>query len=113
MRILGEDNYTCRLCATSRIGGRLSDSIDQERLVQTTDVEVKPSSQAKTNPSTITAAGSKSYPWERPFWKPMKGKRAIFLYLVAIHVLAVTGLILFPLPSLRVAVLTLILICLG
>src|SRR5438105_3394362 len=52
-------------------------------------------------------------PWERPFWKPTKGKGAIFFYLVAIHVLAVTGLILFPLPSPLVLGLTVLLICLG
>lgn len=54
-----------------------------------------------------------SHPWDRPIWKPTKGKGAIFLYLVLIHVLAVIGLILFPIPSLPVAVLALILVALG
>ncbi len=39
-------------------------------------------------------------PWERPFWKPSKGKGVIFFYLILFHVLAITGLVLFPLPSL-------------
>jgi fatty-acid desaturase len=41
-------------------------------------------------------------PWEQPFWKPAPGKWGVLLYLVLIHVLAVVGLILFPLPSLKV-----------
>jgi fatty-acid desaturase len=65
------------------------------------------------NEPPIESTIVKSYPWERPFWKPTKGKGAIFFYLIAIHVLAVTGLILFPLPSLRVAALTVILAWLG
>jgi len=65
------------------------------------------------NQATIESTIVKSYPWERPFWKPTKGKGFIFFYLILIHVLAVTGLILFPLPSLRVVGLTLILSWLG
>ncbi len=41
-------------------------------------------------------------PWERPFWRPARGKAGVLFYLVLIHVLAVIGLILFPLPSLKV-----------
>jgi stearoyl-CoA desaturase (delta-9 desaturase) len=41
-------------------------------------------------------------PWEMPFWKPAKGKEAILFYLVAVHVLAIVGLVLFPIPSLPV-----------
>ena len=54
-----------------------------------------------------------SHPWQRPFWKPTKGKGFILVYLLAIHLLAVAGLILVPLPSLPVVVMTLILIGLG
>src|SRR6266699_118684 len=41
-------------------------------------------------------------PWDRPFWKPVRGKEAVFAYIVLIHVLAVVGLIPFPIPSLKV-----------
>src|SRR6266852_4314471 len=61
------------------------------------------------NESMVETTISNRQPWERPFWKPTKGKGFIFFYLILIHVLAVTGLILFPLPSLRVVGLTLIL----
>lgn len=65
------------------------------------------------NDSTIESTIAKSYAWERPFWKPIKGKGAVFFYLIVIHLLAVTGLILFPLPSLRVFLVALSLIGLG
>jgi stearoyl-CoA desaturase (delta-9 desaturase) len=41
-------------------------------------------------------------PWDRPFWKPVAGKYWIFTYLVIVHVLTLTGLILYPIPSLKV-----------
>src|SRR5260370_335928 len=41
-------------------------------------------------------------PWEQPIWKPVPGKVVIFSYLVAIHLLAIIGLILYPLPGWRV-----------
>ena len=40
--------------------------------------------------------------WERHWWKPAKGQSGVFAYLIAIHVLALTGLILFPLPGWKV-----------
>jgi stearoyl-CoA desaturase (delta-9 desaturase) len=52
-------------------------------------------------------------PWERPFWKPVRAKSVVFGYLILIHVLAVAGLILFPLPSLKVAGVALLLTALG
>jgi fatty-acid desaturase len=52
-------------------------------------------------------------PWERPFWRPAPGKSVVLFYLVLIHVLAVIGLILFPLPSLKVLGLTLLFTTLG
>ncbi|MBI1750341.1 MAG: fatty acid desaturase [Acidobacteria bacterium] len=52
-------------------------------------------------------------PWEQPFWKPARGKEMILFYLVAIHVLAVIGLILYPTPSLPVVGLTLLFTLLG
>lgn len=51
--------------------------------------------------------------WEQPFWKPARGKEDVLFYLVAIHVLAIIGLILFPLPSLPVFGVTLLFAALG
>ena len=42
-------------------------------------------------------------PWRRPWWQYSEGNGAVLLYIVAIHSLALAGLVLFPLPSLRVA----------
>src|SRR5438132_14329468 len=56
---------------------------------------------------------AQSRPWERPFWKPVKGKGAIFLYLIVIHVLALVGLIFFPAPGWKVLLITLIMANLG
>jgi fatty-acid desaturase len=52
-------------------------------------------------------------PWERPFWKPVHGKEGVFAYLVIIHVLTVVGLILFPLPSLKILGVSLLFIAFG
>lgn len=52
-------------------------------------------------------------PWERPFWKPVPAKSAIFIYLVLVHALAATGLILFPIPHIKVLIATLVLTALG
>src|SRR2546428_9366120 len=52
-------------------------------------------------------------PWEQPFWRPARGKAGVLFYLVLIHVLAVIGLILFPLPSVRVLGFTLLFTALG
>jgi fatty-acid desaturase len=52
-------------------------------------------------------------PWDQPFWKPAPGKGIIFLYLLFIHVAAVTGLILFPLPGWKVAGVTFLFAALG
>jgi fatty-acid desaturase len=52
-------------------------------------------------------------PWDRPFWKPVHGKEGVFAYIVLIHTLAVVGLILFPVPSLKVVGMTLLSIAFG
>ena len=54
-----------------------------------------------------------SRPWEMPIWKPARGKEGVLLYLVAIHVLAVIGLILYPIPSIPVFLTTLTFTLLG
>ena len=38
-------------------------------------------------------------PWEEPIWKPAPGRSSVLIYLLTIHALAVSGLILCPLPS--------------
>ncbi|MBI4464051.1 MAG: hypothetical protein HY647_05050 [Acidobacteria bacterium] len=53
------------------------------------------------------------HPWEQPFWKPAPGQATILLYLVLIHVLAVMGLILFPLPHWKTLGLAILLAGLG
>ena len=52
-------------------------------------------------------------PWEQPFWRPARGKRVVLFHLLLIYVLAVVGLILFPLPSMRILGLTLLLTAFG
>src|SRR5437867_2887634 len=52
-------------------------------------------------------------PWDRPSWRPVRGKAGVLSYLVLIPVLAVIGLILFPLPGLRTLSLTLLFTALG
>jgi fatty-acid desaturase len=41
-------------------------------------------------------------PWEQPFWKPARGQAATFAFLVLTHLLALVGLILYPVPSIPV-----------
>ena len=43
-------------------------------------------------------------PWEQPFWRPARGQAGTFAFLVLTHVLALVGLILYPIP--RTAVLS-------
>jgi stearoyl-CoA desaturase (delta-9 desaturase) len=52
-------------------------------------------------------------PWARAWWRASEGNGAVFFYLVVIHLLAVTGLILFPLPSFRVFAIALAVCFLG
>jgi len=61
------------------------------------------------NPSAIEV----SRPWDRPFWKPVRGKEGVFAYLVLIHLLAIVGLILFPLPGWKIFGVTLLFLALG
>src|SRR3989337_715177 len=66
-----------------------------------------------TTVSTNQAGPQQIPPWVMPFWRPAKGKAGVLFYLVLIHILAITGLVLFPLPSLPVLGLSLLLACLG
>lgn len=60
-------------------------------------------------PIISPAEPARGRPWDQPWWKPAPGKGAVFLYLVLIHLLAIAGLILFPLPGWRIFGLTLLL----
>jgi stearoyl-CoA desaturase (delta-9 desaturase) len=46
---------------------------------------------------------SKMQPWKRPWWQPARGDEPTFGWMVLIHVTAVVGMILFPLPGWRIA----------
>jgi fatty-acid desaturase len=43
-------------------------------------------------------------PWTRPWWQYSEGNGPVLFYLVLIHLLAIVGLILFPLPGWKVLV---------
>jgi len=45
---------------------------------------------------------AKHSPWKQPWWRPTRGDELFFAWFVLIHVGAVAGLILFPLPGWRV-----------
>jgi stearoyl-CoA desaturase (delta-9 desaturase) len=46
---------------------------------------------------------SKMQPWRRPWWQPARGDESTFGWMVLIHVAAVVGMVLFPLPGWRIA----------
>jgi stearoyl-CoA desaturase (delta-9 desaturase) len=46
---------------------------------------------------------SKLQPWRWPWWKPAPGDEATFGWMMLIHVTAVLGIILFPLPGWKIA----------
>ncbi len=46
----------------------------------------------------ITAVNDEQ-PWARPWWQYSQGNGPVLFYLVAVHILALAGLILFPLPD--------------
>src|SRR5258708_27220061 len=46
-------------------------------------------------------------PWKAPWWKPAAGEGSVFLYVLTIHVLAVFGLIAYPLPGWRIVLISL------
>lgn len=52
-------------------------------------------------------------PWEQPFWKPAPGKWPVLGYIVLVHVVAIIGLILYPVPSLKIATIAIVLAAFG
>ena len=63
------------------------------------------------NAPIVSSLGTE--PWNAPWWKTAKGDRATFLYLMAIHLLAIAGVIFFPVPGWKIATGTLVLMWLG
>jgi fatty-acid desaturase len=41
-------------------------------------------------------------PWKAPWWKPAKGEWSTFAYVVVVHILAIIGLVVYPLPGWRI-----------
>jgi fatty-acid desaturase len=52
-------------------------------------------------------------PWNRPWWKPLPGHLATFFFIILIHLLAIVGLVSYPIPSWRVLAISLLFACLG
>jgi sn-2 palmitoyl-lipid 9-desaturase len=52
-------------------------------------------------------------PWNAPWWKPAKGDRVTFFYLMGIHVLALVGIVFFPDPGWKVMAVTAAIFWLG
>src|SRR2546423_998330 len=52
-------------------------------------------------------------PWARPWWQFSRGNGAVVFYIVLIHGLALTGLMLYPLPSLSVLAVALAMAAIG
>jgi stearoyl-CoA desaturase (delta-9 desaturase) len=61
----------------------------------------------------LSSAQSIPRPWEKPFWKPARGKEGVLFFLVLIHVLAVVGFILYPVPRLPVLALAIAFFAVG
>lgn len=53
-------------------------------------------------PLASVAGTAPDKPWRRPWWRPARGQSGVFAYLILIHALALTGLILFPLPGWKI-----------
>ena len=59
------------------------------------------------------SALAEKHPWTLPWWKADGENLWVMIYIVAIHVLAITGLILFPLPGLEGILGALLMACVG
>ena len=66
----------------------------------------EPSSPRVTRRDTPIVSSLGSEPWTAPWWKPAKGDGPTFFYIVLIHVLALIGLVFFPMPGWKVIVAT-------
>jgi stearoyl-CoA desaturase (delta-9 desaturase) len=63
------------------------------------------------NSPIVSTLGSE--PWKAPWWKPAAGEWPTFLYIVAIHLLAIAGIIFFPMPGWKVVLVTVALAWIG
>lgn len=52
-------------------------------------------------------------PWTQPFFRPYPGKTTILIYLIALHLATVVGIVLYPIPSVKTLAWTLGLAFLG
>ncbi|HYE72824.1 MAG TPA: hypothetical protein VEF04_05815 [Blastocatellia bacterium] len=53
------------------------------------------------------------YPWKMPWWQASEGNGAVLFYLVIVHLLAVVGIILFPVPGWQVLTIALAIAAIG
>jgi sn-1 stearoyl-lipid 9-desaturase len=59
-------------------------------------------SHAERLPAMDAADMAKLSPWKQPWWRPTRGDELFFAWIILIHVGAVVGLVLTPLPGWRV-----------
>lgn len=55
----------------------------------------------------------KTWPWMRPWWRPVTGQSVIFFWIILIHVTAVVGLLVSPLPGWKLLLATIVLAWFG
>ena len=65
----------------------------------------------RTDTPIVSSLGRE--PWNHPWWKTADGDGATLYYILAIHLLAAVGLVLFPAPGWRVVVATVALAWVG
>lgn len=46
---------------------------------------------------------AEQHPWTQPWWKAEGENRWVLIYIVAIHILALLGVVLFPVPGWKVS----------
>ncbi len=56
---------------------------------------------------------AEKHPWTLPWWKADGENFWVLVYIVAIHALAITGFVLYPLPGWKVFFATLAMACFG
>lgn len=59
------------------------------------------------------SAFAERHPWTLPWWRAEAGNKLVLVYLITIHVLALIGIVLFPVPGWKVFLTTLVLASMG